>query len=150
MKKLIMIMAAMFCMTGAMAQESNVTAPIEKKQVKKMPRKHMDPVAKMARELDLTPEQMTKVRELNAKYPELARGKGRMHRPHSKDSLRFNKMPNGNKKPDMAKRKELREKYDKELKDILTKKQFKLYKENREKMREKHDMRMQGKPELKN
>ena len=80
MKKLMIIAAAMFCMTGAMAQESNVTAPIEKKQVKKMPRKHMDPVAKMARELDLTPEQMTKVRELNAKYPELARGKGRTAR----------------------------------------------------------------------
>ncbi len=35
MKKLMIIAAAMFCMTGAMAQESNVTAPIEKKQVKK-------------------------------------------------------------------------------------------------------------------
>lgn len=144
MKKLIMIMAAMFCMTGAMAQG----------EFKKMPKKHKDPVAKMARELDLTPEQMTKVRELNAKYPELQM-RNRPHRPHVKnDSLRPKMRPDMRPEADpqkrMAQHKELRAKYDKELKDILTKKQFKKYQENRVKMREKHDMRMHGNPELKN
>ena len=133
-------MAAMFCMTGAMAQG----------EFKKMPKKHKDPVAKMARELDLTPEQMTKVRELNAKYPELQM-RNRPHHPNvKKDSLRPTMRPDVDPQKKMAQHRELRAKYDKELKSILTKKQFKLYKQNREKMREKHEMHMHGKPEFKN
>lgn len=151
MKKLIMIMAAMFCMTGAMAQESKETAPIEKKQIKKMPHKKMDPVAKMARELDLTPEQMSKVRELNAKYPELRRHAGPHGRPgmHKGDSVRqfkrhgdvkkFDGKKGGpNMRPDMKKHKELQAKYDSELKNILTKKQFKTYESNRKELHEKY------------
>lgn len=166
----MIMMAAMFLTTCAVAQESNensvknAPAITEKPQMKKMPRKPMDPTAKMARELDLTPEQMTKVRELNAKYPELFRHHGRPHHPHQKDmkakkdfkkidgKKKFEGKKFEKKKMDPTKHKEIREKYDKELKGILSKKQFKKYNELQEKRKNFRDQRppMEPKKEAKN
>lgn len=148
---MIMMAALMFTTTSAIAQETK-TDTSKCNKAMKMPRKPMDSTAKMARELDLTPEQMAKVRELNAKYPEIARHPGRPHHPHHKDmkdmkaKKDFNKfdgkkMDGKMKKMDPEKMKEVKEKYDKELKKILTKKQFKKYNELQAQKKQLRDQR---------
>lgn len=163
MKKVFLTMVAAMAMSCAMAQEATAgdnkckceqcdnckgkCGDCDKKQHQRPDRTEM-----MTRELNLTPEQATKVKALNEKYPELMRHRGGRRGGHG---MRGGFAPRQDKKQDvdgttgataqqpkqrpsredmekrMQEMKKQREAYDAELKNILTKEQFEKYEKNK-------------------
>lgn len=138
MKKIILSMVALLSMTAAMAQSENG----ERKAPKKMTPAEM--TTRMAKDLNLTDAQKTKVQALNEEYKDCFGGP-RMGggRPPKNDGQTGATEPNQQRKerPQLtdeqkAKMKEhhaKRQEYDKKLKNILTDEQYKTYQKHHKK-----------------
>ncbi len=131
MKKIVLSMVALLSMTVAMAQSENG----ERKAPKQMTPAEM--TTRMAKELNLTDEQKTKVQALNEEYKDHLGGP-RMGggRPPKADSntgateqkpRRERPQLTDEQKAQMKQHHAKREEYDKKLKGILTAEQYKTY-----------------------
>lgn len=131
MKKIVLTMVALLSMTAMMAQSENA----ERKAPKQVTPAEM--TANMAKTLNLTEEQTTKVGALNEEYKDYLRGP-RMGggRPPKADAKTGATPQEGKGRPELtdeqkAKMKEhraKREEYDKKLQQVLTADQYKSWK----------------------
>lgn len=146
MRKIFLTVAAVLTFTMASAQECCNNGTQQKKECCKA---ENDKAAEMAKQFGLNDEQTQKVRELNAKYPELASRSPRHgrngRRPEGRKGGEIDgvsgatrqqrQMPSKEemqkrREKMMTERKERQDNYNKELKTILTAEQYALYEKN--------------------
>lgn len=135
MKKMMLMLVALFSMTVAMAQNENGRQP------RKMDAATVTTM--MTQKLGLNADQQKKVEALNKKYESVLRPGRGGSRPQMNQSAGQNKESgqrpelSDEQKAQMKQRFEQRAAYEKELKDILSEDQYKTYQQ----MRPHHGMR---------
>jgi Spy/CpxP family protein refolding chaperone len=139
MKKIALMIVALLSMTAVQAQENeNKNQPREHKQMTVAER-----TDRLAKTLELSDDQKTKVLELNKEYEKVLEGPSmRGPRPPKPDGESGATAQNGQQRPErpqltdaqreeMKQRFEKRQEYEKKLKEILTDDQYKKYQEMR-------------------
>jgi Spy/CpxP family protein refolding chaperone len=140
MKKYFLTMIALISMTAAMAQQSDNNR--ERKAPQPPTAEQM--TDRMAQTLNLNDDQKARLLKLNTEYKDVLRGPGRMGRGQrgprpdgttgaSQQQSQQRERPNRpelteEQKKEMAARMEKRQKYDEEVKKILTEEQYKSWK----------------------
>ena len=158
MKKVLLTMCAALAINCAMDQDKplkdNSDSKIKLEKIDKKPQQRPDRTEMMTRELNLTPEQTEKVKELNEKYPELMRMRPHRGGPRPGGFGEAGPRQDKDQKVDgttgataqqqpmqrpsreemekrMQERKQKQEAYDAELKKILTEEQFEKYEKSK-------------------
>ena len=139
MKKIALMIVALLSMTAVQAQENeNKNQPREHKKMTVAER-----TDRLAKALELSDDQKTKVLELNKEYEKVLEGPSmRGPRPPKADGESGATAQNGQQRPErpqltdaqreeMKQRFEKRQEYEKKLKEILTDDQYKKYQEMR-------------------